>query len=97
MRYIFVIVLTPNLKNNSRYTYDIRFVFIINARNIEKCDKINLNSHDIILTNSKMIEYDYLTPGDCNVDQFIIRANEPLPVLCGHNTNQHLYIDVRGR
>jgi len=35
--------------------------------------------------------------GDCNEDQFIIRANEPLPVLCGNNSKQHLYIDVRGR
>jgi len=35
--------------------------------------------------------------GDCNLDQFIVRANEPLPVLCGNNSGQHLYVDVRGR
>ena len=35
--------------------------------------------------------------GDCNNDQFIVRANEPLPVLCGNNSRQHLYVDVRGR
>jgi len=35
--------------------------------------------------------------GDCNFDQFIVRANEPLPVLCGNNSGQHLYVDVRGR
>jgi len=35
--------------------------------------------------------------GDCNNDQFIMRANEPLPVLCGNNSGQHLYVDVRGR
>jgi len=37
------------------------------------------------------------TAGDCNSDQFIIRANEPLPVLCGNNSKQHMYVDVRGR
>ncbi|XP_023334329.1 uncharacterized protein LOC111705865 [Eurytemora carolleeae] len=37
------------------------------------------------------------TAGDCNNDQFIVRANEPLPVLCGNNSRQHLYVDVRGR
>ena len=35
--------------------------------------------------------------GDCNDDQFLVRANEPLPVLCGNNSGQHLYVDVRGR
>merc|ERR1712115_181032 len=37
------------------------------------------------------------TKGDCNGDQFIVRANEPLPVLCGNNSGQHIYVDVRGR
>ena len=37
------------------------------------------------------------TMGDCNGDQFIVRANEPLPVLCGNNSGQHIYVDVRGR
>jgi hypothetical protein len=37
------------------------------------------------------------TGGDCNGDQFIVRANEPLPVLCGNNSGQHIYVDVRGR
>ena len=35
--------------------------------------------------------------GDCNRDQFIVRADEPLPVLCGKNSGQHLFVDVRGR
>ena len=35
--------------------------------------------------------------GDCNDDQFIVRANDPLPTLCGENTGQHMYVDVRGR
>ena len=26
-----------------------------------------------------------------------VRANEPLPVLCGNNSGQHIYVDVRGR
>merc|ERR1712172_282129 len=37
------------------------------------------------------------TAGDCNDDQFIVRANDPLPTLCGDNTGQHMYVDVRGR
>ena len=32
--------------------------------------------------------------GDCNDDQFIVRANDPLPTLCGDNTGQHMYVDV---
>ena len=35
--------------------------------------------------------------GDCDDDQFIVRANDPVPTLCGDNSGQHLYVDVRGR
>ena len=46
-----------------------------------------------------LLEFELSQPdsGDCNRDQFIMRADEPLPVLCGKNTKQHLFIDVRGR
>lgn len=46
-----------------------------------------------------LIDFELSQPdlGDCNRDQFIIRADEPLPVLCGKNSGQHLFIDVRGR
>ena len=35
--------------------------------------------------------------GDCDDDQFIVRANDPVPTLCGDNSGQHIYVDVRGR
>ena len=46
-----------------------------------------------------LLDFELAQPdlGDCNRDQFIVRADEPLPVLCGKNTGQHLFIDVRGR
>ena len=46
-----------------------------------------------------LTEFELASPvaGNCEQDQFIIRANEPLPILCGRNTGQHLYVDVRGR
>ena len=46
-----------------------------------------------------LVEFELASPlaGNCEQDQFIIRANEPLPILCGRNTGQHLYVDVRGR
>lgn len=46
-----------------------------------------------------LIDFDLSQPdlGDCNRDQFIVRADEPLPVLCGKNSGQHLFVDVRGR
>jgi len=46
-----------------------------------------------------LIDFELAQPdlGDCNRDQFIVRADEPLPVLCGKNSGQHLFVDVRGR
>ena len=46
-----------------------------------------------------LLDFELAQPdlGDCNRDQFIIRADEPLPVLCGKNSGQHLFVDVRGR
>jgi len=46
-----------------------------------------------------LIDFELMSPkaGNCGMDQFIIRANEPLPILCGQNSGQHLYVDVRGR
>ncbi|KAK3855681.1 hypothetical protein Pcinc_037933 [Petrolisthes cinctipes] len=35
--------------------------------------------------------------GNCDSDQFIVRANEPVPVLCGTNHGQHMYVEVGGR
>ncbi|XP_047496173.1 cubilin-like isoform X1 [Penaeus chinensis] len=35
--------------------------------------------------------------GNCDSDQFMVRANEPVPILCGSNNGQHLYVDVAGR
>ena len=51
----------------------------------------------IVMSVTVSILHIWLFIGDCNGDQFIIRANEPLPVLCGNNSKQHLYVDVRGR
>jgi len=46
-----------------------------------------------------LMDFELMSPvaGNCETDQFIIRANEPLPILCGRNSGQHLYVDVRGR
>ena len=46
-----------------------------------------------------LLEFELAQPdvGDCSRDQFIMRADEPFPVLCGKNTGQHLFVDVRGR
>ena len=46
-----------------------------------------------------LLDFELAQPdlGDCNRDQFIIRGDEPLPVLCGKNSGQHLFVDVRGR
>ncbi|XP_045111458.1 cubilin-like [Portunus trituberculatus] len=35
--------------------------------------------------------------GNCDHDEFMVRANEPVPVLCGSNSGQHMYVDVAGR
>lgn len=35
--------------------------------------------------------------GNCDRDQFMVRANEPVPILCGSNHGQHVYVDVTGR
>ncbi|XP_065570117.1 dorsal-ventral patterning tolloid-like protein 1 [Artemia franciscana] len=35
--------------------------------------------------------------GDCNLDAFVVRANEPVPTLCGVNSGQHMYINVKDR
>ncbi|XP_066972608.1 cubilin-like isoform X1 [Macrobrachium rosenbergii] len=35
--------------------------------------------------------------GNCDLDQFMVRANEPVPILCGSNHGQHMYVDVSGR
>ncbi|KAK4296057.1 hypothetical protein Pmani_031422 [Petrolisthes manimaculis] len=35
--------------------------------------------------------------GNCDSDQFVVRANEPVPVLCGTNHGQHIYVEVGGR
>ncbi|XP_071527005.1 bone morphogenetic protein 1-like [Panulirus ornatus] len=35
--------------------------------------------------------------GNCDSDQFMVRSNEPVPVVCGSNSGQHMYVDVTGR
>ena len=35
--------------------------------------------------------------GDCRFDKMFLVAGSSLPVLCGHNDGQHMYINVEGR
>ncbi|OQR72619.1 hypothetical protein BIW11_01270 [Tropilaelaps mercedesae] len=54
---------------------------------------------DICQIRLDFIKFDILGPreGDCIDDMFVVmggNANHRLPVLCGENTNQHVYINV---
>ncbi|XP_050709865.1 cubilin-like isoform X3 [Eriocheir sinensis] len=60
-------------------------------------------SHDcevpICQVRLDFVEFELQPPeyGNCDSDQFMVRANEPVPVLCGNNSGQHMYVEVAGR
>ena len=62
-------------------------------------DNSDNNVEEICQVRLDFLDFDLQPPilGNCHYDKMWVTANGKYPLLCGHNTGQHMYLDVSGK